>query len=185
VHGGLDPTRPVHFRYGDSRDGAATEAPLPQHWAAAHGHDAVAALLSGEVKKLRPDITKGEPGQHYRGHLSYFDTRQNKLFGFIEPDPQQGLGKSAFVHLEKLRDHSSRDEGQGYPRPGQRLIFGVSYDRQGRARATWVADEDRSYVRLPLRDERVASAHWRRWREADRDSSDEGWDIGLDDDEYY
>ena len=65
------------------------------------------------------------------------------------------------------------------------IIFGVSYDRQGRARATWVADEDRSYVRLPLRDERVASAHWRRWREADGDSSDEGWDIGLDDDEYY
>ena len=40
-------------------------------------------------------------------------------------------------------------------------------------------------MRLPLRDERVASAHWRRWREADGDSSDEGWDIGLDDDEYY
>eukprot|EP00978_Attheya_sp_CCMP212_P030212 scaffold110317_cov55-Attheya_sp.AAC.1 len=180
LDGGMNPSKPCENKrtLGADRTNGCKELSLPEDWAQVRGHTEVAELLRQCKKGQRPNNQRGH-STYKSGSLTTFFPRADRQYGFIN-------GK-VFVHLTTLRESSSQGSttNQGFPLPGQKLLFVTSKDRRGREKAIHVVDgTDKSYLQLPILERHEAERAWQHYDQNGTDESDSEDDEEEEDDGY-
>eukprot|EP00978_Attheya_sp_CCMP212_P019026 scaffold52785_cov41-Attheya_sp.AAC.1 len=181
LDGGMNPSKPCENKrsLGAERIHGDKELPLPEDWAHVRGHTEVAELLRQCKKGQRPNNQRGHHSTYKSGSLTTFFPRADRQYGFIN-------GK-VFVHLTTLRESSRQGSttNQGFPLPGQKLLFVTSKDRRGREKAIHVVDgDDKSYLQLPILQRQEAERAWQHYAQNGTDESGSEDDDEEEDDGY-